>query len=253
MKPVAPFLLERLDRSSRILSGSRRPNDDAVHLARKRLKEARAALRLLHPVLGLTRAAREESVLRRAARRLSPLRDARVVSALLARLRPAGLPAPRLPAPRPDWRRSGVEIASCRRRLGEAFSRRLTRKEALKGLNLSRRQARRRFRAARRAGVSADLHALRKSVKRLRVQLDLLDPGSGLGRDLGRLARLLGRERDLALLLRFLSGRSPSFPWMGEIARRAERRRALLARSALSQARVLKGRFVAALPLVFAL
>lgn len=238
MERVAPFLRRSLEASSRLLAGPGSPDDEAVHLARKRLKDARAALRLMRPVLGEVRSAREESALRRAARRLSALRDERVIADLLARLRAPACPALRpRPSPPPDWRRSGAEIAACRRRLAAAFPRELTPKEAREGLKRSSRQSRRRLRAARRSGAGADRHALRKSVKRLLAQLRLLRPGSGLLPGLDRLARLLGDERDLALLLRALARRGARLAWAKGVAERAERRRARLARRALEQAR----------------
>ncbi|OGR48254.1 MAG: hypothetical protein A2X37_05555 [Elusimicrobia bacterium GWA2_66_18] len=240
MEAVAHFLRARLEQAWRLLSGPGAPDDKAVHLARKRLKDARAALRLLRPVLGEACSAREEAALRRAARRLSALRDARVVADLLARMRVPGRPALRPPpSPLQNPRRSGAEIAACRRRLACALHRELAPKEAREGLKHSYRQARRRLRAARRSATGADRHALRKSVRRLRAQLRLLQPDSKLTRGLGHLARLLGGERDLSLLLRSLSRRQTQPLWVSDAAARAQLRRALLARRALAQARLL--------------
>ncbi|HEY2395745.1 MAG TPA: CHAD domain-containing protein [Rudaea sp.] len=53
-----------------------RPDDARVHSARKALKRARAALRLLRPALSVETFERENRALRDAARFLSPLRDA---------------------------------------------------------------------------------------------------------------------------------------------------------------------------------
>lgn len=239
MRRAESFLRARLEEAARLLSGPGVPGNENVHRARKRLKDARAALRLLRPLLGEVRSAREQSAMRRAARRLSALRDARVVADLLSRLGAPGRPAPRTrPSPAPDWRRSGAEIAACRRRLAAAFTRELTPAQAREGLRLSYRQARRRLRAARISGAGADRHALRKSVKRLLAQLRLLRPDSGLLPGLEGLARLLGDERDLALLLRSLS-RRPRPAWVLAVAERAERRRGALARRALERARAL--------------
>ena len=240
MERIARRLRARLEAASRPLSGPDAPDAEGVHRARKRLKDARAALRLLRPVLGAVRCAREQSALRRAARRLSALRDARVVADLLARLGGPARPALRPPPSRPpDWRRSGAEIVACRRRLAAAFPRGLTPAEARAGLRESCRQARRRLRAARLSDAGADRHALRKSVKRLRAQLGLLRPGSGLLPGLDRLAHLLGDERDMSLLLHSLSRGRPRPAWVRDVAERAERRRARLARRALAQARPL--------------
>src|SRR6185369_13889932 len=64
--------------------------DARVHAARKALKRARAALRLMRPALASEVYERENRALRDAARCLSPLRDARslvVAAALLDRSR----------------------------------------------------------------------------------------------------------------------------------------------------------------------
>jgi CHAD domain-containing protein len=55
------------------------PTDEAVHDARKRIKKARAALRLLRKVLGVRRYPRENQALRDAARPLSQVRDAKIL------------------------------------------------------------------------------------------------------------------------------------------------------------------------------
>lgn len=59
--------------------GAKNISDEEVHAARRRLKKARAALRLLRDVLGKARYTRENTALRDAARPLSEMRDARVL------------------------------------------------------------------------------------------------------------------------------------------------------------------------------
>lgn len=61
-------------------------DDRRVHAARKALKTARAAIRLLRPRLGDVAYARENLALRDAARELSPLRDARSLLAAIGLL-----------------------------------------------------------------------------------------------------------------------------------------------------------------------
>src|SRR5687768_12412723 len=58
---------------------ARHLTDEQIHTARKRLKRARADLRLLRDAIGKTAYARENAALRDAARPLSGVRDTRVL------------------------------------------------------------------------------------------------------------------------------------------------------------------------------
>jgi CHAD domain-containing protein len=60
-------------------AGGKPPPDEAVHEARKRLKQVRAALRLLREALGSRTYSRENAGFRDAARPLTQLRDAKVL------------------------------------------------------------------------------------------------------------------------------------------------------------------------------
>lgn len=240
MRAVVPFLRDRLGEASRLLRGPRAPKASAVHLARKRLKDARAALRLLRPVLGRALAEREDATLRRAARRLSALRDAQVAAGLLESLGGGGTLRPAAKPPRPvDWRLSSAQIAASRRRLDAAAPREPSASEVRAGVERNYRQARRRLRAALRSGSGEDRHSLRKSVKRLLAQRRLLSRASRPRDGFDRLARLLGEERDLALLLKALPRRGNQSPWETAAGDRAEGRRRRIAGRALALAREL--------------
>jgi CHAD domain len=62
-----------------LLGSGRQPRDVAVHDARKQIKKARAALRLIREPLGERRYRRENEELRDAARPLSTIRDAKIL------------------------------------------------------------------------------------------------------------------------------------------------------------------------------
>ncbi|MGH8670054.1 MAG: CHAD domain-containing protein, partial [Burkholderiales bacterium] len=76
----------------RALALLRRPRfaDRSVHEIRREIKRARAALRLLRDALGKEAYARENAALRDAGRRLSAVRDARVVQETLERVAKRG-------------------------------------------------------------------------------------------------------------------------------------------------------------------
>src|SRR5438876_977921 len=64
----------------------RRLTDEKIHDARKRIKKARAALRLLRDVLGKGAYTRENAALRDVARPLSQVRDSKVLLDTLEKL-----------------------------------------------------------------------------------------------------------------------------------------------------------------------
>jgi CHAD domain-containing protein len=77
-------LLDHVCSAAAVLQRQKPPGDEAVHEARKRLKRARASLRLLRVVIGDEAYRRENVALRDAARPLSPARDAAVMEQALA-------------------------------------------------------------------------------------------------------------------------------------------------------------------------
>src|SRR5436190_3926399 len=74
--------------------GEPRVSDSGIHEARKALKKARAALRLLRPRLEPAAYRAENALLRDAGRALAPLREARSMLDALAALRRRDAAAP---------------------------------------------------------------------------------------------------------------------------------------------------------------
>jgi CHAD domain-containing protein len=256
----------RRDMASAARALSRPPPlaDRAVHDTRKRLKEARAALRLLRRALGGPVYRRTNLELRDAARPLSVVRDAqaRVMSfgtltrRLDGRVDPGALEAARdaLAHDRQTARRAVVgdesilrlarqAIDSARDRLRETSLPRRDWSVLGRGLRRVYRAARESFDEARRSPTSARLHEWRKRTKYLRHGLDFLrSTRSGEVRRLEerahQLTDLLGDDRDLALLQRRLGSGSDIPPAAVRALRpRIRERRAELRRKALALGR----------------
>src|SRR4051794_28254839 len=83
---VARIMRKQTGEALEVLSGSGPLSDEAVHDARKRLKEVRAALRLLREALGSRTYRQENACFRDAARPLSEVRDAKVLVSTLDKL-----------------------------------------------------------------------------------------------------------------------------------------------------------------------
>jgi CHAD domain-containing protein len=201
------------------------PSDASVHDARRSLRRARSALRLLHPVLSRDALRREDAALRAIARTLGPMRDAEVCLGALAQLRRA-CPAVRtldlmplgrslrrdLSAGRNRLRRSGRpmtrsvrDLNACLRRLEEAMPSRVDRDPLEKGFLRIYREARRRFAMAEKTTSAASLHEWRKRCKYLSNAIDAMPPDHEFRhvRALERtkeLADVLGRHHDLTVL-----------------------------------------------------
>lgn len=201
--------------------------DDArVHAARKALKNARAALRLLRPRLGASAFERENLALRDAARRLSPLRDARSVlgaidllrrrdrrsardRAAIARLRP--LLAARLAAARRALRTGGAradsieQVRGCRERTQHLLGADVTPAASRDALARIYRKARKAFVHAAKTRTPDALHEYRKQTKYLLTAATALRD-SGVRhlrqtcRRADRIASRLGDARDLRTL-----------------------------------------------------
>jgi hypothetical protein len=200
-----------------------------VHTARKRLKSARATLRLLRALIG-DRAYRQANLTLRDVS--APLGAARDAAALLQRLEPRHahrsgiasaaralrreLERERLAArrdlrPRGSARRAGlarlarVERQARRWPPGELSALAAGPPALLRGLTASYRHGQRGYRAVRRRASDAALHEWRKQSKYLAGELRLLrtlpprrvEPPR---RRAARLADLLGTDHDLALL-----------------------------------------------------
>jgi CHAD domain-containing protein len=184
-------------------------SDERVHEARKALKKARAALRLLRPGLGEALFRAENAALRDAGRCLSPLRDAKSQLDALAALRRRH--AGKLRRIRADGGLDGIESglradhAEARRKLELqpclALLERALRTEFAgvdssvleEGLRRIYRKGQKTFRKAGKAGTPEALHEWRKQVKYLHDALDALH-----GADAGRAARVAKRADKLA-------------------------------------------------------
>jgi len=209
----------------RRLAAGRRVGDESVHEARKALKRARAALRLLRPRLGARAYRRENHALRDAARPLSMLRDARVLLDTLEELAREAPPhdrtalrrvAPELERHRENVRRRWLEkddpwkdvekeLRAGRRRAagwklgGHGWA-------ALgRGLEKTYRAGREAFEKASRAPTAGNLHEWRKQSKYLWHQLQFLEPARPralrkLADRAHELSERLGKDHDLVVL-----------------------------------------------------
>jgi CHAD domain-containing protein len=220
----------------RLVSG-RQPRDVAVHDARKQIKKARAALRLIRESLGERRYRRENAELREAARPLSAIRDAKILVEAFDGLAGDGARSNGSPLRSVRDVLVGHQLR-VRRRL---FRGKKPLEPSRKTLRSFRRRARRwpvgeaswsalgpgvervyragRKQLARVRGHASDegLHELRKQTKYLWQQLQILEPISPaalkeMARQAHRLSDHLGEDHDLAVLRARLgrsNGRAP--------------------------------------------
>jgi len=203
----------------------RHPSDDSVHAARKAIKKARAAVRLLREIYGKDCYRKINATLRDAGRLLAPLRDAKSMadgfSAFHARnaaqlhgADAAALAAKlgdRLRAQRRRLAREPATLRACKSLLAEACTHVTgldlagSRAAILKGMRRIYRRGRRTLAGARRAGTPRALHEWRKQVKYLGNAFDILKAassarGAKLGKRADKLADALGEDHDLAEL-----------------------------------------------------
>lgn len=205
--------------------------DESVHAARKAIKKARAALRLLREGLDQEDYQKENAALRDAGRCLSPLRDAKsLMDALNAFCdrHPAELRHPdyicltrHLRAKRmarrrdlfhaPDTLRACIQsLRACRARVRLMKPSSLDLVTVAAGLQRIHRAGRRTLAGARQAGTPEALHEWRKQVKYLSNALSALDvsTSSQLAKTeerAGELADQLGDDHDLAELARYFA------------------------------------------------
>jgi hypothetical protein len=265
---VRAALLEHAAKAARAL-GSSPPSPVNVHAARKQIKRARAALRLLRGALAAQTYRREDAALRRASRALNAARDARVLLRTLDALRRRRAVLGRDQAAAALGRVLGRRQARAQRQLR-------LRPELLAGARaaLLRLQTRARrwplgrhgwarlasgfmriYRAGRRAGRAArrrpdvlTLHQWRKKVQYLSHALQILVPlQSGRPPQIGELARRLaehlGDDHDLALLQAAIMGSAPRTRAAdGPLLAAIEQRRARLQIKALAAGKRLYAR-----------
>jgi CHAD domain-containing protein len=218
VNPAARQLLGCIGSSRAELEGQP-PSDESVHAARKALKKARAALRLLRPGLGEALFRAENRALRDAGRCLSPLRDTKSQLDALAELRrrhPGKLRRVRLDALDEGLRadrmaargRLELQLQSCLARLepaGRADFARVDPSVMKDGVRRIYRAGRKAFRRAGRERTAEALHEWRKQVKYLHDALAALEgaargQSAKIAKRADKLADRLGDDHDLAVL-----------------------------------------------------
>ncbi|HKE40001.1 MAG TPA: CHAD domain-containing protein [Casimicrobiaceae bacterium] len=225
-KPALATLFKSLGSALRCFRGARAISDERAHDARKQLKQARAALRLLRTELGDTVYRRENRVLRDASRAISPLRDAKAQVDILTAIRdryPDELPrsgtAPlenrllgKLRRTRRRTRRTSPGLRQAMRSLEKSSwrLRNITNKHvktgpARKGLRKIYAKARKSFATAKDKATPERLHDWRKKTKYLYNAVKGLNVRRGstpaaIGKRAHRLGDWLGEEHDLVLL-----------------------------------------------------
>ncbi len=233
-RTVPAILAEELD------GAVARLRDDAdrtrgVHEARRHLKKARSALRLVRGALDHGVLGREQERLRQAARRLSATRDAQVAVATLDRLAgPRGAAGAPRAGPRPG-RGGARRPGRARRRRGGGAGRRGGRRRGRRagGRDGLRHEYRRGRAAAGEVEAAQEpdaeqLHAWRRRVKDLWYHLRLLSPAwpwvlEDTAEQAHDLSELLGDDHDLANLRALLAGRDDAAPLLAAVdAHRAD-------------------------------
>lgn len=221
LREVRRILVEWVAAAVRIL-GRKRVSDANIHDARKQLKKARAALRLLRGSIGEIAYRRENVALRDAARPLGAARDSRVLVAAMNEL------VKHRQSKQPELDKFRRLLRQERTRTRRALSRTLISKQRTQlravtkrsdrwrlhgddwnvivdGLRRSYRRSRKGMRAAKESRDTEQLHDWRKQVKYLWHQLQILEPVrsariTGLANRCHKLAELLGDDHDLAVL-----------------------------------------------------
>ena len=203
------------------LDGGRPISEESVHSARKRLKRARAELRLMRPALGDRVYRRENRALRDAARPLSEARDAKVmVETFQALGLDHGVNTRRFRAVLAQQRRDAThkiqnpkrvaavlgDLRSVHRRVSRARPRRHGWSVMGPGLRRTYRAGRRAYAAARLRRTPALLHEWRKQTKYHALQARLMRltfPETLEDRTSGsrKLAELLGDAQDIEVVL----------------------------------------------------
>jgi CHAD domain-containing protein len=206
----------RIAAAERALAG--RPTDEAIHLARRELKRARALLRLVRDGLAPAAYTATNTALRDVGRMLGAARDAAVQrelvreTAVAAGIEPAVLKPllARLDRER-RARRAGIDAPGARARLAAARTRLVAARFAGDAAMLAAgfvriyRRGRRGYAAARDVPRPARLHAWRKHVKHYWHALEALEPAwprlmTALAAEAHRLAEVLGTHHDCALV-----------------------------------------------------
>lgn len=214
-------LVEQLDRAVAELED---PGRRSIHEIRKKLKRARAALRLLRDCLGEAVYRRENSLLRDAARPLTPVRDAKVLFDTLRRHEPKQDRAHRgafmrrffrvlaerrraaaIGLREGDLARIAAGLNVLRRRAAALPDARLMQPGAGACLKRAYKSARRAFARARRQRTDERLHEWRKQTQYFANEIEILfaflpKRFAKAHKRAQKLAGHLGDDHDLALL-----------------------------------------------------
>ena len=237
------------------------PSDEDAHEARKSLKKARAALRVVRHTLGEKAYHRENAALRDASRGISVLRDAKVQLDVLASIRDhyarrwppdeltplqqrmhAEFDRARTELRRPEsgTRRAVALIRQSRRRIARLSDDVLDDDDVSVALVDIYRRGRKQFRHAAGSAESSLLHEWRKQTKYLSNAIALTLDGDAGGRGAiakraKRLADQLGDEHDLAVLAERVVHDEPMLGALiaARLQRLIEQRREKLRRKAL--------------------
>jgi len=254
VRGVETVVEREVEKAMQALDGPWPISDEIVHDARKRLKKARAALRLERAALGEEVYRRENIALRDAARPLSEVRDAIVLIETADGLGLDGQASGLRDALRAERQDARSRVLGERARLRPLVAAlrgargRLARvRPERHGWNVLGRGLRRTYRAARRAYLAAcvhpsadNLHEWRKRTKYLWRVLEMLHPVAPrqlarLERRTHRLSEQLGEDHDLVVLERSKAARSAVPLALREVAQqRIDRRRATLQKRAMA-------------------
>ena len=249
---IARQATRQLDLAARALGDP--ASDRRLHDARKALKKARAALRLLRGDLGERRFRAENRALRDAGRVLSPLRDASVLLETFRLLDPGGLAALHAALQR-QLRAEGRRLsAAARRRVVAAIRASRARLNDVHEPSPAaiRHGLKRIYRTGRRAQPrgsgpqTAAFHEWRKQAKYLRNALAWApgEPAKQAANLARRLGDALGSDHDAAVLwMKTLRepGRAGEAPARQELRRRLAHRRSQLQETALKLGAALYG------------
>jgi CHAD domain-containing protein len=214
-------LVEQLDKAVAELEDPRRRS---IHEIRKKLKRARAALRLLRDCLGEAVYRRENSLLRDAVRPLTPVRDAKVLFETLRHHDPKKgradsgsfmrrlyrvlgerRRAARIELRESDLKRVAAGLGALKRRVAALPDGRLARTRASAALKRAYKSARKAFARVRRQRTDERLHEWRKQTQYFAnetgILFGFLPKRFGKAHKRARkLAEQLGDDHDLALL-----------------------------------------------------
>jgi CHAD domain-containing protein len=195
--------------------------DTALHEFRKSVRRARALVRLMEGFVGIDAHAELSSTLRDVHRATSELRDRQVVAGVLQGAQPdpgsvsslvrelgVAMPdagAPDVAAIAGVMVRGCLSLAELPRLLAGAMPRRIRWDAVVDGLARSFRRARRRLRAVEQHGDDEAVHGLRKRIKELDYQIELMSACGGervrrRRKELDHLAEALGQLVDLFVL-----------------------------------------------------